>query len=196
MTNLTLRLCIVALCSAGLFAVSAQPSFADCGGQNVQSQFLGTPDPDTIHANDNDNVMAGLSERDELWGEGGADNICGDGFNDRLLGDFGCNSNCSGDDRMFGDGACDYISGNGGSDAIHGETDSDTLATWGGCSDAGPGGGASGGLVGGEQNDDIYGGDGSDYLNGYTGAHDWGDGGNGTDRYQSMDTCLSCEIPV
>jgi Ca2+-binding RTX toxin-like protein len=128
-----------------------------------------------------DQVLAGGSDADSLFGEAGRDSVAGDDGGDLLGGRGGDDllDGGNGDDHAWGGTGDDILLGGAGRDVLHGEDGADSL----------DGGAGDDSLVGGEGADLVAGGDGQDVLAGGAegdrlaggAGNDWLTGGYGDD---------------
>ena len=112
----------------------------------------------------NDQMIAGPSDGDTLWGDGGNDYLDGGGGNDFLMGG-------DGNDTIIGGQGLDQIHGDAGNDTIFGGDDIDTIFAGDG-NDYVEGGRGDDSVFGGLGNDIILGNEGFDTLIGDEGD-DW-----------------------
>jgi Ca2+-binding RTX toxin-like protein len=118
----------------------------------------------------NDNLTAGASDGDTLWGDGGNDTLDGGGGADYLFGGLG-------NDTLYGGQGDDIVHGDEGNDTIYGGDGIDTIFGGDG-NDYIQGGRGSDIIMGGLGNDIILGNEGFDELTGDEGD-DWLDGSGG-----------------
>jgi Ca2+-binding RTX toxin-like protein len=123
----------------------------------------------------NDSLQGGNGGYQQLGGDGGNDTlVAGRGESQVLYGDYGIGNEFSGagDDSLQG--------GNGSNQSLYGEAGNDTLVAGGGNDQALLGGDDDDSLLGGTNNDELFGGNGVDRIDGGQG-NDTLDGGAGED---------------
>ncbi|MCB1064158.1 MAG: LEPR-XLL domain-containing protein, partial [Verrucomicrobiae bacterium] len=145
--------------SGANFAAGGAGSDIIIGGSGMDIIYGHTP---TGEGTERDEISGGLGN-DQIFGQGGDDLLEGDDGNDAIFGG-------AGHDEILGGNGIDEIHGGDGNDNIQGGNDSDDLY-----GDAG-----DDYIDGGESSDEIFGGDGADVLIGGLG-NDWIEGGAGND---------------
>ena len=107
--------------------IDAGAYLKDNGGG--KSNIIGTPAPDTLVGNDDDNNIYGLGESDVLRGGGGNDCLFGAGGFDTMLGEIGNDVLDGGqqDDLLNGGSGKDTLLGAEGNDNLVGGTGNDVL---------------------------------------------------------------------
>ncbi|WP_374382351.1 hypothetical protein [Dongia sp.] len=130
----------------------------------------GTPDNDNLAGGNGADIIDGMAGDDVLAGNGGDDDITGGAGNDSLTGGAGDDvlAGGNGDDQVFGNGGDDDLTGGNGNDHLDGGAGDDTVDGGAGNDDLG---GAAGDdtLYGGSGNDTVDGGEGDDDLEGNAG---------------------------
>lgn len=153
--------------------------------------IVGTPDDDNLAGGNGSDIIDGLAGNDTLAGKGGDDDITGGAGDDAITGGAGDDvaTGGNGDDALFGNDGDDALDGGSGNDNLDGGVGDDDLEGGngddtmnGGTGDDVLAGGAGDDQAdGGEGDDDIAGNAGDDILAGGAGD-DTIDGGNGADK--------------
>jgi Ca2+-binding RTX toxin-like protein len=161
-------------------------------GADGNDLIAGDAGNDALNGGAGDDILAGGAGDDLLLGENGADSLDGGGDADTLHG-------CMGDDTLTGGAGDDSVTGGADQDSLFGNEGDDSLDGGAG-NDQLAGGAGLDNLDGGAGNDTIWGQSESgddhslDFLNGgagddtlVLGAGDYGNGGEGADRFALMD---------
>lgn len=152
--------------------------------------IIGTPEEDDLSGGNGADIIDGLASDDILAGKGGDDEIYGGAGNDTATGGEGDDvmDGGNGDDALFGNQGDDALDGGAGNDQFDGGAGDDELDGGNG-DDAFDGGAGDDVLAGGAGDDDGDGGEGDDEITGGSGNDAFGggegddvvDGGNGDD---------------
>ena len=156
-------------------------------GSDDNNVLIGTSEADNLSGLAGDDVIDGMDADDTLEGESGSDQLRGGSGNDILRGG-------DHDDILHGGSGHDHLSGDAGSDQLYGARGndlidagtSDDIATGDAGRDALKGGSGSDQLIGGEGDDFLDGEQGDDLLQGSAGD-DWIIGGPGSDDQRGGD---------
>lgn len=182
-------------------------------GQGGNDQIHGDAGNDLLGGRAGNDLLSGDSGHDWLRGGSGLDTLSGGTGDDDLAGENGRDllAGGSGDDSQSGGAGADRLFGGRGDDDLNGGMGADRL--WGEDGrDALQGGQGNDQALGGEGEDTVEGGDGNDrlwggnlnaddremdFLNGGTGddvlhlgAADYGNGGEGADRFELSDIAI------
>lgn len=152
--------------------------------------IVGTPEEDNLAGGNGNDIIDGLAGNDTIAGKGGDDEITGGAGNDAITGGGGDDvvDGNAGDDALFGNEGADVLDGGAGNDNLDGGSGDDDLAGGNG-DDTMAGGSGDDVLAGGAGNDTADGGEGDDEVDGNAGddvlaggaGDDTVDGGNGAD---------------
>ncbi|WP_374367190.1 hypothetical protein [Dongia sp.] len=130
-----------------------------------EDQILtGTPDADNLAGGNGDDIIDGKAGDDVLAGNDGDDDITGGSGNDAVTGGTGDDvvAGGAGDDDIFGNAGDDDLTGGAGNDNVDGGEGDDTV----------DGGAGDDELDGGASDDMLYGGSGNDVVEGGAGDDD------------------------
>ncbi|WP_374653555.1 hypothetical protein [Dongia sp.] len=141
----------------------------------------GTPDADNLSGGNGDDIIDGKAGDDVLAGNDGDDDITGGAGNDSLTGGAGDDvlAGGNGDDQAFGNGGDDDLTGGAGNDHVDGGAGDDSVDGGAG-DDTLDGGIGDDTLYGGSGNDTVAGGAGDDDIEGNAGDDEL-NGGEGDD---------------
>ena len=172
---------------AGIGREPGTLSSDDGPDESQLSVIEASPDGDTIHAGNGNDLMKGNLGDDTLLGEAGDDIVQGGGGNDLLYGGAGVDTVSGGDgeDTILGGTGSDAITGNDGNDELHGNEGDDVIVAGDG-EDIAYGGDGDDTMDGSSGSDTLLGGDGDDSVDGGTGS-DLLYGGNGNDTMAGGD---------